>query len=118
MKRQKPLVERTLHWCSKELIVQVTAPTRRNPRADWHCWLNITMAPGKRVHHERVRGVDSWQCVQNAMYFVQGTLEQKLPGAYAHEEGDGGFFPFTVLHEVPEPYYKRLATTSRVNVHG
>jgi hypothetical protein len=107
MKRQKLVIEKRLRWFSKELVVQIDALTRRS-RTDWHCWLNILVAPKKRVHHERVPGVESWDCIENAMNLAQRTIKSKFPEAFAFEQGDEGCFPFIVFQEIPEPYYKRL----------
>jgi len=70
--------------------------------------VNIKLIPGKRVHHERVIGIDGWQSVQIAMCLVQKIIEERYPDAYAFEPGDGTGFPLIVQETLPHQYFEQL----------
>jgi hypothetical protein len=108
MENNRVFAQRILHWSSKQLAVQVSAPIPRHRGTEWHCWLDIKLIPGKRVHHERVIGIDSWQSVEIAMYAAQKIVDERYPGAYAYEPGNGTQFPFIVQESLPHEYFKQL----------
>jgi hypothetical protein len=111
MKSNKVFVFRKLHWSSKQLVAQISVPMPENQQTDWprnhqpnwYCWVDIKLIPGKRVHHERVVGIDSWQAVENAMWLVQKVIQKSYAGAYAFEPEGGPFFAFLAGNDLPMP---------------
>jgi hypothetical protein len=100
MELKKTLMHRTLHWSSKQLVVQISVPRRERRRPDWpsdrqpdwYCCVDLKLVPGKRVDHARAFGIDGWQAVEGAMWHVKGVVEQRYPDAYLFEPGGGPFF--------------------------
>lgn len=108
MESKKLFIQKVLHWSSKQLVAQVSAPIPRFRRTEWHCWLDMKLIPGKRIHHERVIGIDSWDSVQIAMYAAQKIIAERYPDAYAFEPGYGTGFPIIVQNTLPDGYFERL----------
>ncbi|HET6248988.1 MAG TPA: hypothetical protein VFE47_14925 [Tepidisphaeraceae bacterium] len=92
MEIQKAIAQRTLHWSSKQLLVQVGVPVARYRGTEWHCTVEIRLVPGRRILHERVIGIDGWQSVGLAMEFAQRIIDEQFPDAYLFEPGDGPDF--------------------------
>jgi len=108
MKSEDVVVERSVRWTTKKLIARVSRPVPKYRGTEWHCRVEISLVPGKRVFAERVIGIDSWQSLFLGMWLVGRMMGDRFPDAYSDVPGDGTSLPIMINSALPPKEHAKL----------